>query len=514
MGLQAGHIVSIVVYGLAMLALGWWSMRRITGTEGYFVGGRSIPGWAVGISMLGTAISSVTFLAYPGSAFAGDWSRLTPGFMLPLATLIAVWFFVVFYRRTMFVSAYEYFEHRFGAWGRTYASAMWSLMSMFRMGTILYLISVAIHGFTGWNILAIMIVTGILVTAYTMMGGLEAVIWTDVVQTIVLTAGGIVTVAMVFFGVPGGASEVLGKAMDASKFNLAISFDMDFARDTFWVLALMGLISNIQEFATDQTKIQRYAAAKSDGGALVATWTVGIGCIPLWMLFMLVGTCMWAFYDVFPNALAEGLQPDMVFPYFIMHQMPPLLGGIVIAAVLAAAMSSIDSSMNGTATVLVTDFYRRHFVKDRDDKHYLNVARGATTLLGVIMVIIAYALFAAGEGTILDTYITINSIVAGGLGGFFLVGFLFRRANSRGAMIGVIAGVLVIAWCMASGAGWITGPLAYGGHKFLIVVVGNVVVFCVGYLASLFFKAPPPEKIAGMTWWTREQTSPVEAKRD
>ena len=350
MGLQFGHIISIVLYAAAMLALGWWSMRRIKGTEGYFVGGRSVPGWAVGISMLGTAISSVTFLAFPGSAFAGNWSRMTPGFFLPLATLVAVYFFVVFYRRTLFVSAYEYFERRFGTWGRTYASAMWSLMSMFRMGTILYLISVAIHGFTGWNILLIMIVTGILVTAYTMMGGLEAVIWTDVIQTIVLTLGGVVTLIIIFISVDGGAAEVLGRAMDASKFDLAISFDMDFARDTFWVLALNGLISNIQEFATDQTKIQRYAAAKSDGGALVATWTVGIGCIPLWSLFMLVGTCLWVFYSVFPTLLPAGTGADMVFPYFIMHQMPPVMGGIVIAAVLAAAMSSIDSSMNGTAT--------------------------------------------------------------------------------------------------------------------------------------------------------------------
>ena len=148
-------------------------------------------------------------------------------------------------------------------------------------------------------------------------------------------------------------------------------------------------------------------------------------------------------------------------------------------------------------------------MKNRDDMHYLNVARIFTTLLGVIAVVIAYVLYAADEGTILDTFITVNSIVAGGLGGFFLVGFLFRRANPQGAMIGVIAGVLTILWCMASNAEWITGPLAYGGHQFLIVVVGNAVVLVVGYVASLFFKQQPAEEIAGMTWWTKEQTSDV-----
>ena len=171
MSLSFGHIITILAYAVGMLLLGWWAQRRIQGTEGYFVGGRHVPGWAVGLSMLGTAISSITFLAYPGSAYTGNWSRLIPGMMLPITTLIAVYFFVVFYRRTLFVSAYEYFEHRFGPWGRSYTSAVWSIASIYRMGTILYLISLAIQSFTGWHIVTVMVVTAIIVTAYTMMGG-------------------------------------------------------------------------------------------------------------------------------------------------------------------------------------------------------------------------------------------------------------------------------------------------------------------------------------------------------
>ena len=521
MSLSFGHIITVLIYAGAMLALGWWAKGRITGTEGFFVGGRSIPGWAVGLSMLGTAISSVTFLAYPGSAFTGNWSRLVPGMMLPITTIVAVYFFVVFYRRSLFVSAYEYFERRFGNWGRSYTSALWSLGSIYRMGTILYLISVAIQSFTGWDFVTVMLITALLVTAYTMLGGLEAVIWTDVVQTVVLVFGGIVTVVMVFLHFPGGAPQVMGIAWAASKFDLVVSWDFSFVRDTFWVLALSGFVGNIQEFATDQTKIQRYAAAKSDKDGVLATWTVGLGCIPLWSLFMLVGTVLWVFYmqawimpdgsvwefarDM-PGAVPNGTPADGVYPFFIMTQMNPYIGGLVISAVLAAAMSSIDSSMNGTATVFTADFYRRHIAKNRDDQHYLMVARVTTVILGFLMSMVSYGLYALGKDSILDTLFTFGSVMAGGLGGFFLCGFLFRRVNAIGAGIGLGVGVLSIIWMSFSPhLDWFPQEYAFGWHPFIISVVGNVVVFSVGLLASLFFRKPTPEKIGNMTWWTRDR---------
>jgi solute:Na+ symporter, SSS family len=505
--LRFGHVITVVIYAMAMLLLGWWASRRITGTEGYFVGGRSIPGWAVGLSMLGTAISSVTFLAYPGSAFTGNWSRLIPGLMLPVTTVIAVYFFVVFYRRSLFVSAYEYFERRFGPWARSYTSALWSLGSIYRMGTILYLISVAIKTFTGWDFVTVMLITAIVVTAYTLVGGLEAVIWTDVVQTIVLMLGGLVTILLVFMKVPGGASAVIGEAAAAGKFDLVVSWDFSLVRDTFWVLALSGLFGNIQEFATDQTKIQRYAAAKSDKDGVWATWTVGLGCIPLWSMFMLVGTVLWVFYNHFPGAMSAGMKADAVYPHFIMTQMNPYLGGLVISAVMAAAMSSIDSSMNGAATVLTADFYRRHWVKGKSDMHYLLVARIITAILGFLMVLVSYGLFAMGEDSILDTLFFFGSVMAGGIGGFFLIGFMFNRVNQQGAAVGLATGVLVIIWATLSKSGLITGWWAYGGHEFMINVVGNLAVFVSGYFASLLFKAPIMDRIKGMTWATKDEMS-------
>lgn len=462
-----------------------------------------MPGWAVGLSMLATAISSVTFLAYPGSAYEGNWSRLVQGLMLPMAALVGVVFFIVYYRRSLFVSAYQYFEKRFGSWGRSYASIVYLFGQIFRMGTVLFLLSIAIEVLTKWNVLTIIIIVGILVTLYTMLGGLEAVIWTDVVQTFFLVLGGVVTILIVFLKVKGGMFEVVRVATDAGKFDLTTSWDFDLTRDTFWIFAFSGIIGNIQEFSTDQIKIQRYAAPSTDGGAKRAAWTVGLGCIPVWSLFMLVGTCLWVFYHIFPEHLTAGLRPDQVFPHFILTQLPVGFGGFVIAAVMAAAMSTIDSSLNATATVISVDWYRRYFVKDRDDKYYLKTARIITIILGILMVIAAWSLTKLKMKTFLDIGFFLGAVFAGGLGGLFLLGFFFKRANGQGALVGVSVGILVILWLTLSHLKALPESISSSIHPFIINVFGNLTVLIVGYIASLFWPAPTDHQLKRATWWTR-----------
>jgi len=515
--MRIADLVAIGGYIFVVIALGAWTSRRSRTTEGYFLGNRAMPGWAVGLSMLGTAISSVTFLAYPGSAYEGNWSRLVPGLMLPIAALLSVWLFVPFYRRTRLTSAYEYFEMRFGPWGRTYACLAFTAGSAYRMGIILFLLSLALRSLTGWNLWAIIVVTGAIVTLYTVMGGIEAVIWTDVMQTIILVLGGIITIAVVFLNVPGGAEEVIRVAWAKGKFALRDTnippgdyFRFDLVHVSFWVLALNGLVGNIQEMCTDQTKVQRYLAAKSLRAARRALWICGLGCIPVWMLFMFVGTCLYVFYQVTPASLPAGIHNDEVFPRFILTQVPAGLGGLIVAALMAAAMSSIDSSMNGTATVLTEDIYKRHLVKGKSDRHYLVAARVLTTIGGVFMIVAAllFAYLTESEAlkgqhlknTILDIGFAIGAIFAGGLGGFFLLGFLTRRANSPGAAIGVSLGVLVIAWLTASKFGILPEGLRSPIHSFLIGAVGNLVVFAMGYAASFFFPKPPGEKVERLTW--------------
>ena len=508
-GIRTGDLVTLLLYFAVTIGIGVWCARKMSSTEGYFVGGRAMPGWAVGISIIGTAISSVTFLAYPGSAFFGDWSRLVPNFTIPIAAIIAVFVFVPFYRRARIVSVNQYLEMRFAPWARAYSCIMWSIIQFFRMGVILFLIALAVNAMTGYSISFLIVVLGILIIIYTVMGGIEAVIWTDVIQTIVLMLGGIVCIFTVFFDVPGGASEVIGGAWDASKFHLSANLDWDFTQMTLWVAVLFGLNQNIQEFASDQTKIQRYCAAASDSQAVRATLLGGIGCIPVWMIFMFVGTCLWAFYAVaFPALLPAGIIDDQVFPYFILTELPIGLAGFVMAAVMAAAMSSIDSSLNGTAAVLTSDLYQRFFVPGKDDSHYLNVGRILTLICGVVMIVSSWGLYniiTAGviqQKTFLDSIFFFYALLAGGVGGLFMLGFFTTRANSQGVLIGIILAVIVTLWMSASSLGILTGPNASTFHKLMIGVVSNVVAFVGGYLFSFVFAKPEFDKLDNLTVWT------------
>ena len=509
MALRFWDVVAIAIYTLGILFLGWWTKRRVKGTEGFFVGGRSMPGWAVGMSVLATAVSSITFLAYPGSSYSGDWSRLVPGLMLPFATAIGVSLFVVFYRRSRFVSAYEYFERRYGNWGRSYASILFTLSSIWRMGYVLYLLSLPIKMFTGWDGIYVILFAGAIVTIYTMMGGLEGVIYTDVIQGSVLIIGGIITIALVVMSVPGGAPAIITDAMAAGKFKLVVSWDWDFAKLTFWGFAMSGIVGNITEQGIDQTKVQRYQAPKSDREAIKAALYV-LYCIPTWIMFMFVGTCLWAYYRAFP-VLPMGTASDYVYPHFILTQTPPFIGGLILVAVLSAAMAT-DSTMNGSASVVIEDFYKRHFAKNRTDMHYLFVARLVTWMLGVLMVLVAWWLTRLNADTILDVGFFVGSVLAGGLGGFFLIGFFFKHVNGKGALIGLISGLLMIVWGTLSQPKYVPEPFLIPDayrlhmHEFFIGLLSNVAVFVVGIVASWFFPAPTEEELVGMTWWTRDRS--------
>lgn len=506
--LRTGDLAAIVIYIVGIVVLGAACASRVRSTEGYFVGGRSMPGWAVGISMLGTAISSVTFLAYPGSAYDRDWSLLVPGLTLPFAAVVGLVLFVPFYRKAMLVSAYQYLERRFGTPGRLYACLVFTIASIWRMAIILYLVSVALEvflaGSTGWDLSTIIIVGGIIITFYTVLGGIEAVIWTDVIQTLVLLLGGLATVAVVFWQLPGGPAQVFHDGMAGSKFHLHASLDWSFAKLTLWVLIVGGFIGNLQEFSADQTKVQRYCAPKTTRAAQLGVWVCGLGCIPVWSLFMFVGTCLFVYYRQFPDLLADGLRADQVFPYFMLHDMPTVLGGLVVAAVMAAAMSSIDSSMNGTATVLTKDIYENLYFPNRSDKHYLWAARILATLLGVGTIWGALLLTEVNQQAILEMGLIIAAITAGGLGGFVFLGFFSTRANGRGAAVGLTCALLVIVYMTISAAGYLPDSLKAGYHPFLTGALGNFFALAVGYIASLYFSAPRREDLRNLTFWTKE----------
>ncbi len=442
--IRTGDLITFIFYLLCTLGLGLWAGIRTKTTEGYFLGGRKMPGWAVGLSLLGTAISSMTFLAYPGSAYAGNFSRIVGNLAYPVGAILAIFIFIRFYREAGYISAYAYYEQRFGLWARTYVCILYGIAQIWRMGLILYLLSMAVTSMhTELNLNAVIFVIGVFVTVYTVLGGIEAVIWTDVFQTVMLIIGGVVVILVVFANVDGGASTVFSMGAANGKFSLIgheakSAFDFSFARDTLLMLWIGGILVSAQEFATDQIKIQRYCAASTARGAKIAALTGAVGCIPLWFLFMFVGASLWVFYQVHPGRLPMDSLADEVFPYFILHELPNGLGGLVIAGVMAAAMSSIDSSMSGMTSTTTEDIYKRILVPGRSDSHYLKVAKLIATASGIGMLFIAWGLTLLRQEAILEILFTVGGFLFAGVAGLFFLGFFTTRANTFGAVIGII----------------------------------------------------------------------------
>ncbi len=483
--LPAVDLVVLVAYLAAMVAMGVWFGRRSRTPDRFMKAGGTIPGWAVGLSIFGTYVSSISFLALPGKAYATNWNPFVFSLAIPLATWIAAKWFVPFYRRSGEISAYEHLEKRFGRWARTYAVVCYLLTQLGRMGTIMYLLAVALQSMTDWDIPSLIVLTGAIVIVYTLVGGMEAVIWTDVVQSIVFIVGALACVVVLAIGMPRGVAQFVDTAVSHHKFSLG-AFDVDFARATFWVVLLNGLFINLQNFGIDQSYVQRYATARNDREARRSVWLGALLYVPISALFFLIGTQLFAYYLARPELLPAATKPDHVFPHFIATGLPIGLGGLVVAAIFAAAQSTLSSSINCSATLTLCDLYRRYVRPQAGERESMRVLRGATLVFGAGGTLTALAMI--GVESALDAWWAISSICSGGMLGLFLLGILSRVDNAAAAAATMV-GVFLIAWLTVS-TGW---PEALGRfrapfHSFMITVIGTLVILLAGVLIGSLFR--------------------------
>jgi SSS family solute:Na+ symporter len=498
-------LIVIAIYFVAVAGIGFRFARRQTSTDAYFVARRSIPSWAMGLSIFATIISSITFIAYPGAAYGGDWNQLVPGFMAVGVLLVAGTTLVSFFRHAVNMSAYEYFEKRFGYSARAYSALAFAAGHFSKMGFVLFTITTAVCGMTGWDKYNVILGVGILTILYTLIGGLEAVIWTEVLQGIVKIVGVFVVIGVLISMMPGGASAAFNLASDHHKMSLgSFNFDLS-ANGNFWVMLLYGTFWYLQKYAADQTLVQRYLVAKSDRAALKGVALGAVLCIPAWTAFMLVGTLLWAYYQLSGESFPAHLMgpngkviADQVFPYFLTTKIPAGLGGIFIAALFSAAMSSMSSDLNCLSAVVVEDYYRRLRPQSTDGQR-LFVGKIVVGVCGVIAVATGVYIAAKGDSA-LGLYYAATAIVSAGLAGMFLLAFFSRRANRQGLWIGIACGLAFTAWATLTGGknqmlnlGW-----NYTWPSVMIGVIAHVIVLVVGYFASLFF--PPDQNLK--TEWT------------
>ena len=348
-------LVVFAAYLAAVVALGLSLAKRSGTARGFMVAGGALPGWAVGMSMFGTFLSSNTFIGVPGQAFGGNWNAFVFSLSLPVAAFLAARWWIPFYRRGDAISAYHHLEARFGRWARTYAVACYLLTQFARVGSILFGVALAMNALTGWPVAWIILSTGVVVTVYTLVGGIEAVIWTDVIQSVVLTVGALIVVGLLVADAQGGLGGLIETARAAEKFSLG-SFAFEFTTSTFWVVLVYGLFINFTNFGIDQSYVQRYHAANSDRAASRSVWLAAGLYLPVSAVFFFIGTGLFVVLQGQPEA--AGLAADQAFPHYISTRLPAGAAGLLIAALFAAAMSSIDTSFNSSATVFLSDIYR------------------------------------------------------------------------------------------------------------------------------------------------------------
>ena len=490
------HYLILGGYLAAMVVIGIGFKRRHRHSEDYFRGGKRIPWWAAGCSIFATMLSSLTFTGVPAKAYAQDWVYAVGNMMIPVVALLAVVLALPFFRRMDATSAYEYLELRFHRGLRLFGSASFTFFHLFRMAIVMSLTGLALAAATPLDPVSSVLLMGVLSILYCSLGGIEAVIWTDTLQTLVLLGGAIIALVWLIQGSDQGWSGFMATAHQADKFRLANwHWDPSHLQIAFWVIIVGGIGQNISSYTADQAVVQRYMTTATQTLAARSIWTNGLMSIVSTLLFFGIGTALFTFYQHHPDRLDWSIHTDQIFPLFISRELPAGLAGLMVAAIFAAAQSTVSTSMNSTATTLVTDFLRPggHI---SSDPQALKAARMLTALSGLLGTALALLFVQPEIRSLFDAFIKVIGLFMGVLGGLFMLGMLTRRANTLGATVGVVAGSGVMLYL------WLFTHI----NGYLYTAIGIATCMAVGYLVSLF-ASHSERSLKGLTIFTQQEPS-------
>lgn len=470
----------LALYLLAMLGMGIYFMRREGDAEDFFKGGGRIPWWAAGISIYATMLSAITYMSIPAKAYATDWTYYPMLVTILIVSFPVIKYYLPFFRKLKVASAYQYLEERFNAATRLMASALFIVFMVARMALVLYLPSLALSAVTGIDIQLCIILMGVVTIVYCTMGGVEAVIWGDVVQGCILVGGAIFSCLYLWGNTEGGFSGAWQIAVDNDKMRL-FDWSFDYRTATFWVAILGGLANNLVSYTSDQTVIQRYMTTKDEKSASHSILMNGILSVFVSIAFYVIGTGLYTFYQTHAGAIDFSMEKnDAIFPFFMMSQMPAGIAGLLIAAIFAATMSTISSNINSVSTAFSVDFYQR-FRPAVSSKHLLKVARTTCIVSGVIGMGIALLMCTWNILSLLDYFNTILGLLTSGLCGLFVMGRFFPRIGGIAALVGFTAGTASVFAVSAL-------PDDIRPSLFLYSVIGIIVSVLVALLISLFTK--------------------------
>ena len=491
-----GAINYVVLFGylISMVGVGFYFSKKNQSTNDFFRGGQTIPWWAAGCSIFATMLSSLTFTGIPSKSFAQDWVYSVGNLMIPVVAVVAVLIAMPFFRRIDATSAYEYLERRFNRSVRLFGSASFTLFHIFRMAVVMSLTGLALAVATPLTPSQSVLLMGTLSILYCTMGGIEAVIWTDTIQTFVLLGGALLAMVMLIAGVDGGFLGFFEAASAAEKFSMAnLHWDITDAQVALWVIVVGAIAQNLSSYTADQAVVQRYMTTADQKLAARSIWTNAMLAIPATFLFFGIGTALFAFYRSHPEKLDPTMTTDQIFPLFIAREMPVGIAGLIVAGVFAAAQSTVSTSMNSTATTIVTDFMRP-FKACKTESGYLKAARLWTVLIGIVGTLLGLVFINPEIKSLFDAFIKVIGLFMGVLGGLFVLGAVTRRANARGAMVGAIvgAGFMFYLWRFTE----------VNGYLYTAGGIGTCLV--AGYLVSFIMPADQHD-LLGLTIYTLDK---------
>ena len=491
--------IVIVLYLSAMLGIGlYFYLREKRGsTSDFFVGGRSIPFWAAGISLYATNVSSISFIAIPAKAFETNWQYLANNLIAVVGLMfVAVWI-VPLLRRLDLMSVFSYLETRFHPAIRMLASALCIAMQIgARMSVILFLPSLAIATITGIDVVWSILLMGVFTILYTTLGGMKAVIWTDFVQVFVMFGGAIFAIGFIVYSLNGGVPEFLSTAMAEDKMKL-FDFSFDLTKATVWGFIFLVLFDVVLTFPKDQVLMQRVLSTKSDREAGRSVWTFAAIMIPGGFFFYMIGTALFTYYKSHPERMNPTLSIDATFPLFIAAELPMGVTGLIIAGIFAAAMSTLSSIINSVSTLASVDFYEK-LAKNPTPKKSVLFAEVMGVLVGLSGIGLALLLSRFDIHSLFDVSIELAGLLGGGFAGAYTLGMFTRRANSQGVAIGIGSSIVLtlLIWSFQ-----LVHPYFYLGISIMLCIV-------IGYLASLFFPAPT-RNLDGLTIYTKSDSNYV-----
>jgi SSS family transporter len=450
------------------------STKMNRSTDDFFLGGQQIPWWAAGLSIFGSKLSALTFIAIPAKTYATDWVYIFANFMIVAVVPVVIWFFLPYFRKAKITSVYEYLAIRFDKKVKLVGSLTFLLFQAGRLGIVIYIPALVLSTVTGVNLIACIVLITIITTAYTISGGIEAVIWTEVMQVGVLLGGAFLCFYFISDAV-GGMDVLLTEAGANDKLKMA-NWGWAITEPVLWVVLVGNFLTQLTVYTSDQVVVQRYLTTPTLQEAKRSIYTNALLVVPATLIFFSVGTALWVFFRHQPGLLNPHGRIDNIFPWYISQQLPAGLSGLVIAGLFAATMSTISSSMNSIATVATTDFYR-HFRPQSSDLQRFRFARWTTLVLGLLGIVIAVWLVFLKNNSIWDQYLKLMGMFGGCLAGMFIGGIFFKSINSTGILLGFLLSACILYFVQAGN--WI--------HFLLYPGVGIFGCILFGWLFSRLF---------------------------